>query len=414
MAGTDDGEEGAFSSGGDGEGEDVGTEVDAPEDPSPDEKHPAFLLPSQFPGTPPSIACLMAPSAAVIDQLGLTPIEAPHRAVVRFTGVANEPVRLAFRLGGFRVMKTEQYNVLWGSIKKKEDYRGIHRLQRYNHWPGTWEIGRKDRLYRNVAVAARAKGDAFAFVPKFFVLPRDYEELQKDAERNPSTLYIRKPLASSRGRGVRMVSHVVQLPRDKDLIVQRYIKDPLLIDGFKFDMRLYVAVPCLDPLRVYLYEDGLCRLATAKYSTDAKTLQRRTMHLTNFSINKSSSAFVAAEAEQDGVGSKWSLKALRRYFEERGLPWDAVWEQCRGIVAKTLIAVEPRMNTSAKVYVPHPESSCFELFGFDIMVDQKMRCWLIEVNTGPSLNGSSPLDMRIKSNMIADLIHMIGAPPFDK
>lgn len=71
------------------------------------------------------------------------------------------------------------------------------------------------------------------------------------------------------------------------------------------------------------------------------------------------------------------------------------------------------MNTQTKLYVPTPES-CFELFGYDIMVDDRHKCWLIEVNTGPSLNGSTPLDVRIKSHMVADLVHMAGPVPYDK
>lgn len=43
-----------------------------------------------------------------------------------------------------------------------------------------------------------------------------------------------------------------------DVIIQHYIPDPLLIGGRKFDLRVYVAVTCLDPLRVYVYREGGC------------------------------------------------------------------------------------------------------------------------------------------------------------
>lgn len=62
------------------------------------------------------------------------------------------------------------------------------------------------------------------------------------------------------GRGVKMCANVAALPPDTaDLLVQRYIERPLTLDGYKFDLRVYVAVTCLDPLRVYVYEDGLVR-----------------------------------------------------------------------------------------------------------------------------------------------------------
>ena len=57
---------------------------------------------------------------------------------------------------------------------------------------GTWELGRKDYLYRNVYNMRRKRGEAFDFVPRFFVLPRDYDELQQDLDRFPGRMYIQK------------------------------------------------------------------------------------------------------------------------------------------------------------------------------------------------------------------------------
>ena len=57
---------------------------------------------------------------------------------------------------------------------------------------GTWQLGRKDYLYRNVYNMRRSKGEAFDFVPRFFILPRDYDEYQQDLERNPDRMYIQK------------------------------------------------------------------------------------------------------------------------------------------------------------------------------------------------------------------------------
>ena len=71
--------------------------------------------------------------------------------------------------------------------------------------------------------------------------------------------------------------------------MQRYIHNPMLIDGRKFDLRLYVLVTSMEPLRVYLFEEGLVRLSTKKYSL--RNLRSRFTHLTNYSINKRSGSF---------------------------------------------------------------------------------------------------------------------------
>lgn len=59
-----------------------------------------------------------------------------------------------------------------------------------------------------------------------------------------------------------------------------------MINGKKFDMRMYVLVTSFHPLRVYLYNEGLARFATEQYSNDPNILKNKFVHLTNFSINK--------------------------------------------------------------------------------------------------------------------------------
>lgn len=94
------------------------------------------------------------------------------------------------------------------------------------------------------------------------------------------------------------------------MVVQRYMHKPYLIDGFKFDLRIYVLVNGISPLRVYVYKDGLARFATVKYQSPAPSnLNNLCMHLTNYAINKESSAFVAnTDSAADDVGSKRSYQ----------------------------------------------------------------------------------------------------------
>jgi tubulin polyglutamylase TTLL5 len=63
--------------------------------------------------------------------------------------------------------------------------------------------------------------------------------------------------------------------------------------------------------------------------------------------------------------------------------------------------------------IPHQPNS-FEIFGFDIMFDQNLKCWLIEVNSSPSLGCDSPLDTRIKGSLIRDTIALVDPPAYDR
>ena len=93
------------------------------------------------------------------------------------------------------------------------------------------------------------------------------------------------------------------------MVVQRYLHKPLLIDGFKFDLRIYVNINGIAPLRVYVHKNGLARFATVPYkSPQPNNMKNMCMHLTNFAINKDSNDFV--EKNEDDAGSKRSYKSV--------------------------------------------------------------------------------------------------------
>ncbi|KAG4068741.1 hypothetical protein HA402_002432 [Bradysia odoriphaga] len=92
-----------------------------------------------------------------------------------------------------------------------------------------------------------------------------------------------KSPASARVTGIKVVNQWSQIPKLKPLIVQRYIDRPLLIAERKFDLRLYVLVTPINPLRVYMHTDGLARFVSVKYSAKSDMLNHRHMHLTNYS-----------------------------------------------------------------------------------------------------------------------------------
>ena len=78
-------------------------------------------------------------------------------------------------------------------------------------------------------------------------------------------------------------------------MVQEYIDRPFLIRGLKFDLRIYVLMTSISPLRLYLYEDGLVRFATKEYSYNVQDIYNKFIHITNFSVNKNNKDFVYNE-----------------------------------------------------------------------------------------------------------------------
>ncbi|XP_038597781.1 tubulin polyglutamylase TTLL5 isoform X7 [Tachyglossus aculeatus] len=302
-----------------------------------------------------------------------------------------------------------EYNLMWtGSHLKPLLLRSLSDVQKVNHFPRSYELTRKDRLYKNVIRMQQAHGfKAFHILPQTFLLPAEYPEFcsSYSKDRGP---WIVKPVASSRGRGVYLINNPNQISLEENILVSRYINNPLLIDDFKFDVRLYVLVTSYDPLVIYLYEEGLARFATVRYDQGPKFIRNQFMHLTNYSVNKKSGDYVSCDdPEVEDYGNKWSMSAMLRYLKQEGRDTSVLMAHVEDLVIKTIISAELAIATACKAFVPH-RSSCFELYGFDVLIDATLKPWLLEVNLSPSLACDSPLDLKVKASMISDMFTVVG------
>uniref|UniRef100_A0A2K6TSE7 Tubulin--tyrosine ligase-like protein 5 n=1 Tax=Saimiri boliviensis boliviensis TaxID=39432 RepID=A0A2K6TSE7_SAIBB len=302
-----------------------------------------------------------------------------------------------------------EYNLMWtGSHLKPFLLRTLSEAQKVNHFPRSYELTRKDRLYKNIIRMQHTHGfKAFHILPQTFLLPAEYAEFcnSYSKDRGP---WIVKPVASSRGRGVYLINNPNQISLEENILVSRYINNPLLIDDFKFDVRLYVLVTSYDPLVIYLYEEGLARFATVRYDQGAKNIRNQFMHLTNYSVNKKSGDYVSCDdPEVEDYGNKWSMSAMLRYLKQEGRDTTALMAHVEDLIIKTIISAELAIATACKTFVPH-RSSCFELYGFDVLIDSTLKPWLLEVNLSPSLACDAPLDLKIKASMISDMFTVVG------
>ncbi|XP_018091201.1 tubulin polyglutamylase TTLL4 isoform X2 [Xenopus laevis] len=328
----------------------------------------------------------------------------------KMSNVTPNVVKHAIAQSHFRITKkNHDWLGCWGHHMKSTAFKSLQAHQKLNHFPGSFQIGRKDRLWRNLSKMQTHYGKKeFSFFPQSFVLPQDIKLLKKAWEEGGNRQkWIVKPPASARGMGIQVIHKWSQLPKKRPLLVQRYLHKPYLISGSKFDLRIYVYVTSFDPLRIYMFTDGLVRFASCKYSSSMKSLSNKFMHLTNYSVNKNNADYQANPDQTACQGHKWALKALWNYLNQKGFNSEQIWEKIKDIVIKTIIASDPYVNSLVKMYVQSPYC-CHELFGFDIMLDENLKPWVLEVNISPSLHSNSPLDISIKGQMIRDLLNLAG------
>jgi hypothetical protein len=266
-------------------------------------------------------------------------------------------------------------------------------LQKLNHFVGMTLICRKASAASVLNRNLRFSAQAFDFFPASWTLPKDQAELTRLMKAHKPPVLIVKPSKGSQGAGISIcrsheeLQHVMQQNgRWAEGVAQMYIDRPLLLEGYKFDLRLYVLVTSCSPLRIHIYRDGLARLCTEKYqvvssgeqldlsaaagiaaATSASDWRKR--HLTNYAINKQHEDFTA--------GVDGAKRRLGHVFDtiscEAGFDVDALWGDCQQLIVKTLIAVQPDLAHAYASCRPSHDAhpfSCFELLGFDLLIDQ--------------------------------------------
>ena len=135
---------------------------------------------------------------------------------------------------------------------------------------------------------------------------------------------------------------------------------------------MYVLVTSYKPIRAYLHTGGFARFCTEKYSSDINEVDNMIIHLTNVAIQKNGDEY------NDNHGGKWMIKNLKFYLEQtRGREaCDKCFEGIKNIIYISLKACQSVMIN---------DKHCFEVYGFDVLIDDNLKPWLIEVNACPSL-----------------------------
>ena len=248
--------------------------------------------------------------------------------------------------------------------------------QKVNHFVATYQIARKTYLAKNLKRMQKIYPNDFAFFPRTWIIPNEMNDLwfcqelslrqgelaskkengdqkgKKESKKHINKYdsksvgftMICKPDHMSQGKGVFLTHDIDQIPTDELHVVQEYINHPFLIDGLKFDLRLYVLVMSCDPLKIFLHKEGLVRFATQSYqpvnlTCDKESLRNMFIHLTNYALNKENTQFKQANSIDDEKGHKRSLTSLWKKLNANGKDSQDIINEIKDIIIKTMLSI---------------------------------------------------------------------------
>ncbi|CAJ1449006.1 unnamed protein product, partial [Effrenium voratum] len=295
--------------------------------------------------------------------------------------------------------------------------------QHVNHFLNHQELTRKDLLVKNMKRmrrqcekdGRRAEAARYDVLPVTYVVPQEYHMFVDEFKKYTGATWIMKPVGRSQGAGIFLVNKLAQTqqwkPRqdwngpapakseDDDAVetyvAQKYVEAPLLIGGKKFDMRLYVCVTSYHPLTVYMHRGGFCRFSMSRYSSDMSNLTALGSHLTNVAVQKHS-----GKAAYKRTGAKWDVNNLKSYLlTTAGVEvTNRLFNDIEDIVIYSLLSVQKVMIN---------DKHCFEMYGYDILIDVDYKPWLLEVNASPSLTANTTADYEMKYGLLDDLLTLL-------
>jgi tubulin polyglutamylase TTLL1 len=325
------------------------------------------------------------------------------------------------RRGWTRAADTDtDWNFYWASVGTVRQIFNpdsgirLNEMQIINHYPNHFELTRKDLMVKNIKrylkdlsrdPTAQVPAD---FVPVTYLLPADYTLFVEEFRRNPNAMWIMKPTSRSQGKGIFIINKLAQIkkwsaqsrwaqmPLKEAYVISRYVENPLLVGGKKFDLRIYVLVTNYRPLKAYQYVHGFARFCNAKYNTDTGDIDNPFIHLTNVAIQKHNDDYNSKH------GGKWHIRNLRLYIEHVfGLEAsNRLFAGMDQLIIHSLKSVQNVMNN---------DRHCFECYGYDILIDGDLKPWLVEVNASPSLSTTTESDRILKLSLLRDIYNIVAA-----
>uniref|UniRef100_A0A8C7BYM3 Tubulin--tyrosine ligase-like protein 9 n=1 Tax=Neovison vison TaxID=452646 RepID=A0A8C7BYM3_NEOVI len=327
--------------------------------------------------------------------------EREQRASIRFkTTLVNTLMDvLRHRPGWVEVKDEGEWDFYWCDVswlRENFDHTYMDEHVRISHFRNHYELTRKNYMVKNLKrfrkqlerEAGKLEAAKCDFFPKTFEMPCEYHLFVEEFRKNPGITWIMKPVARSQGKGIflfRRLKDIMDWRKDarssddqkdeipvENYVAQRYIENPYLIGGRKFDLRVYVLV----------------------MSNPAVWSGHSRVHLTNVAVQKTSPDYHPKK------GCKWMLQRFRQYLASKHGPEavERLFSDMDNIFVKSLQSVQ-------KVIIS--DKHCFELYGYDILIDQTLKPWLLEVNASPSLTASSQEDYELKTCLLEDTLHVV-------
>ena len=211
------------------------------------------------------------------------------------------------------------------------------------------------------------------------------DKKMQNSTNNKNTFSNVGSMQMTANRGSPVLKNNTKTYQNSNIIIQKYIEKPLCYNSRKCDMRLWVLLTW--EFNLYLFKEGHFKATSLPYDVNS---QDSYVHLTNYSVQKYNENFAKYE-----TGNEISFQDFENSVNNKINVKKDLLPKVKEIIIYSMKSVAGKINKAER-------KICFEIFGYDFMFDENFVPYLLEVNTNPGLEISSPLIEMLIPRMIDD------------
>ena len=299
-------------------------------------------------------------------------------------------------------------------IKKNRNLMKLNNFKKFYRFFG-YQILMKDTLYQSYRNMKEEFNEDYNYMAETYYYPHDkkiIKEKFRKYELNMNDLWLVKPAHSFGGYGIRIFESLKDI-KAKNYLLTKYISNLDLINNKKYDLRLYVLVTGLRPLRIYFNQEGLIRIAAQNFTLNEEFIKNRYVHLTNTGVNSISKDFIVPDNSSNEEANIWNLKMWAKHLKQLNVDYNEVKSKISDIIIKSIISVYQNLTLLQRENNLN-DINFYDLLGYDIIISKNFEPTLLEINSGPSIVYHNQLDKPIKTNLLVDTLNLLGIKIYNK
>lgn len=302
------------------------------------------------------------------------------------------------------------YNLYWDLYPTKDEllFNNYNQYQLLGKFIGEDYINMYNIIYLNNKLKQKFRHD-FNYITESYSYP-EQKKIINDKFNNYKFNIVDSWSVYEKNKTTN--SYILKSPKqidsinNKEYILNKYITNPLLINGKRFIMKTFVLVTGFSPLKIYFYKDGYITFDKNNYILNEKTVKKGyTGSICNDEIINDRDYY--ARSIFDEKSCTWNFISLERFFAEKNINYNDIIKQMKDIIIKTFISLSSKIDNNGI-----NERKMFQLFSFDLIMGDTKKIFLIDVDRNPPLKSLHMGPMYIYDHLLSDVLNIVGVVPF--